>query len=449
MAVTYVAAGAASSGTASVSVAWPSGHATNDIGILVLESAAGVWSTPSGWTFLTNVSATGTQLVLYWRRATSSAMANVSTGFPTGADHVVAKIYVFRGCTTTSSPIVLATTATKNTASTSWSAPSVTTTVANQFLVWAVTRDDDNASTTSFSNPTNANLVSPTEAEEAGTTSGNGGGFTVGYGIKTTAGSTGTTTGTVTSSTNASATFGLAEPLSYQLDVTAASFALNATSTGLLCSFLLNNTLQTYVLGSSNLILSPTVALNITVGAFVLTGNSLDLTYTPVTGLELICQLGTFTWTGISSILGKQVVLNNTTGSFILNSNSLNSALTYAIIGNTRSFLIGFNPADVAKNFQLISSTGTYTLTGFSNDAVKNYPIVALPQSYLVGTTGIDYFSTRRLEASSVPFVMTLQSNGDFFWYQTTQTIPIIKPRLTNRNQWILGRATHMGRRGL
>lgn len=217
-------------------------------------------------------------------------------------------------------------------------------------------------------------------------------------------------------------------PTGYSLDVTVGNFILTGTTTELLK----NN------------------KLDVIVNTFVLAGINVNLTYIPVSEtLELMCEPGIFTWTGISSILGKQIVLNNTTGTFLLTGIDLSFAFTYAIIGSNRSFLIGFNPANVAKNFQLISSTGTYTLSSISSDAVKNYPIVALPQSYVVGTTDLNYFSTRRLETLNAPFVMTLQSNGDFFWYRTTQTIPVIKPLLTNRNQWILGRATHMGRRGL
>jgi hypothetical protein len=536
MAVVSQAFGTAVSGTASVNVSWPT-HTTNDIGILVIESSANSLSAPSGWTLVgqaLSLSGLLSSTNVYWRRAASSSESSVNTGFPSGADHMVARIHTFRGCVTTGTPILTSATATRGTGTTTWSAPSITTTTANEFVVWCAGRDND-SSLAQFGNPVNANLISPDEIAEAGTISGNGGGFTVGYGVKATAGATGTTTGTVTSSAGASVTFSLAEQPT--LDTTVGAFNLSGTTTGLLRSNILNNTLSTFnlvgnnltlspsvnldvtvgafnlsgtttellksnkidatvstfIFTGNNLILSPTVALNTTVGAFNLTGNSVDLTYTPAAGLELICQLGTFTWTGISSILIQQLILNNTagsfavnglplnqqrlfllngntesflvdgkfislslgknlnttTGTFVLNGINLDSTFTYAIIGSTRSFLIGFNPADVAKNFQLVSSTGTYTLTGISSDAVKNYPIVALPQSYLVGTTGIDYFSTRRLEASTAPFVMTLQSNGDFFWYQTTQTIPIIKPRLTNRNQWILGRATHMGRRGL
>lgn len=449
MAVTYQAFATGNSGTASVNVSWPT-HVANDIGILVLESISAPWTAPSGWTLVDTSDASNTEINIYWKRAASSSEPAVATGFPTVANHVVARIHTFRGCVATGSPILTTATSTKPGASTSWSAPSITTTTANEFVVYGVSRDNDSASITAFSAPTNANLVSPTEIIESGSISGNGGGFVLGYGIKATPGATGTTTGTVTISGNASITFSLAAATVSELDVIVGEFALSGTTTGLLKSNILDNTLGSFTFTGNNLILSPTVALDTTVGAFNLTGNNVDLTYTPANvPLELLCQLGSFTWTGISNILGKQVVLDNTTGIFTLNGISSSAFVTYAIIGNAGVFLIGFKPADVAKNFQLVSSTGIYTLTGISSDAVKNYPIVALPQSYLVGATGLDYFSTRRLEALRAPFVMTLQSNGDFFWYQTTQTIPIIKPRLTNRNQWILGRATHMGRRGL
>jgi hypothetical protein len=208
MAVVYQALGSAQAGVASVNVSWPT-HATDDIGILVLEAVTANWTTPSGWTLLASSDAFTTELTIYWKRATSSAEAAVATGFPGTADHVVARIVTFRGCVATGSPVLTSATSTKSVASTSWSAPSITTTTANEFVVYGVSRDNDSSSLASFSNPTNANLVSPTEIGEAGTTSGDGGGFVVGYGVKTAAGATGTTTGTVTSSRNTSVTFSL------------------------------------------------------------------------------------------------------------------------------------------------------------------------------------------------------------------------------------------------
>ena len=485
----------------SVNVPWPT-HLANDIGLIIIETAgdstaltpAAGWAALPGTPVIDVATSAGSKLHVWWKRAASSAEANVTTGATT--NHILAQIFTFRGCSATGNPWDVITTGTKTTASIDATVPALTTTVDDTLITMIVGRPNDSSSGTQFGIPVNINLTSIAEQAEAGTTFGSGGGFVVSTGIKSLAGNTGTSTLTKTASTTDTyvvLALKTGAAATYELITTVGSFVLSGTTTGLLKNNILNNTLSTFTFTGNNLILSPTVVLNTTVSAFNLTGNNADLTYTPAAGLELVCQLGSFTWTGISSILTQQLILNNTagsfdvnglplnqqrlfslngntesflvngkfislllgknlnttTGTFVLNGINLDSAFTYAIIGSTRSFLIGFNPADVAKNFQLVSSTGTYTLTGISSDAVKNYPIVALPQSYLVGATGLDYFSTRRLEASTAPFVMTLQSNGDFFWYQTTQTIPIIKPRLTNRNQWILGRATHMGRRGL
>lgn len=456
MAPVFQAAGTVQSSSGQTqTVAWPT-HLTNDIGLFILETSgsSSTLTPPAGWTALpgspvVDVNTTaGSSLQVWWKRAASSAEASIATGAP--GDHLVARIVTYRGCATTGNPWDVITTGIKTATSTTATIPSVTTTVADTKIVMIVGRPNDSSSTASFGVPVNANLTSLGKVFEVGNALGNGGGFTVCEGIKITAGSTGTTSLFKTVSTTDTYLVLALKADPPELITTVGEFALSGTTTGLLKSNILDNTSGSFTFTGNNLILSPTVALDTTVGAFNLTGNNVDLTYTPANvPLELLCQLGSFTWTGISNILGKQVVLDNTTGIFTLNGISSSAFVTYAIIGNAGVFLIGFKPADVAKNFQLVSSTGIYTLTGISSDAVKNYPIVALPQSYLVGATGLDYFSTRKLEALRAPFVMTLQSNGDFFWYQTTQTIPIIKPRLTNRNQWILGRATHMGRRGL
>ena len=502
MAVVFQASSTSQAGSgSSLTLTWPA-HVADDVGLIVIETsgASTTLSPPSGWT---NVPSTpvidvattaGSTLYVWWKRAESSSEATVATG-ATG-DHIVTRLFTFRGCVTTGNPWDVTTTGTKTTASIVATVPALTTTVDNTLITMVVGRPDDSLSTNHFGVPVNVNLTSLQERGESGTSLGNGGGFVVSTGIKVVAGNTGTST--LTKSASTTDTYVVlalkAEAVAtYELITIVSSFALSGTTTGLLKSNILNNTLYSFVFTGNNLILNPTVALNTTVGVFNLTGNSVDLTYILPVGLELVCQLGLFTWAGTSSILTQQLVLNQTagsfavnglslnqqrlfelngntesflvdgklislllgkklnttTGTFLLNGSNLDAAFTYAIIGNTRSFLIGFNPADVAKNFQLVSSTGTYILTGISSDAVKNYPIVALPQAYLVGTEDLNYFSTRRLETLNAPFVMTLQSNGDFFWYRTTQTIPVVKPLLTNRNQWILGRATHMGRRGL
>ena len=210
MPVTYQSIGTQATTTSTAAVSWPVGQAIDDIGILIIESAGGTFTTPSGWNAVATSTASGTQLNIYWRRATSGAELAVSVTVPTGGDHLVARIATFRGCVPSGSPIFTSATSIKNFSSTSWSAPAITTTTASEFVVWGVSRDTDNSSTTQFGSPVNANLVSPTEIGEGGTASGNGGGFTVGYGVKTTAGDTGVTTGSTTGFTvNASIIFSL------------------------------------------------------------------------------------------------------------------------------------------------------------------------------------------------------------------------------------------------
>ena len=475
-------------------VAWPT-HLTNDIGLFILETAgnSSTLTPPTGWTAVPGSPVVdvntidGSSLQVWWKRATSSSEASIATGGPGG--HLSARIYTFRGCVTTGNPWDVVTTGTKTTASLTATVPSLTTTVSDTLITMIVGRPNDSSSTAHFGVPINVNLTSLQEIAEVGTTLGDGGGFVVSSGIKSTAGSTGTSTLTKIVSTTDTYLVLALKAETPELITTVGAFALNGTTSGLLKSNVLNNTLGTFTFTGNDLILNSTVALNTTVGSFNFTGNDLILNSTVAlnvtvgsfilngitsgllksnvlnntlgtftfTGNDLILNstvalnvtVGSFDLTGILSILRRQVVLNNTVGTFLIAGIDSSFTFNYAIIGSTGVFLTGLKPADIIKNFQLVSSAGTYILTGINSDAVKNYPIVALPQSYVVGTTDLNYFSTRRLETLNAPFVITLQSNGDFFWYRTTQTIPVVKPLLTNRNQWILGRATHMGRRGL
>jgi hypothetical protein len=455
MAPTSQAVGTAfSSFGANINVPWPT-HVANDIGLLIIETAGSDPSLtpPTGWDALPGIpvvdvaTSAGSKLYVWWKRAASSAEGSAATGATNS--HILARIVTFRGCITTGNPWNVVTTGTKTTASTTATVPALTTTISDTLITMIVGRPDDSASTTHFGVPVNSNLTSLTEVAEAGTINGDGGGFVVSTGIKSTAGNTGTSTLTKTASTTDTYIVLALQGGTSELVGTTGTFTLSGINTGLLQNSLLNNTVSSFNLTGNNLILSQTVALNTTVGSFNLNGINTDLIYIPVVVLELLCQTSPFTWTGISNILAQQLVLNNTNTSFLINGLSINQQRSFALNGTTGSFFVGLKDANIVRNFQLNSTLSTFTLAGINIDSVKNYPIVAIPQSYLVGTTGIDYFSTRRLEASSTPFVMTLQSNGNFFWYQTTQTIPIIKPHLTNRNQWILGRATHMGRRGL
>lgn len=191
---TFQAAGAAVTSTgAALSVAWPV-HATNDVGLLVIESSGGsaAQGAIAGWTEITGspktdvATAAGSIFQVFWRRAASAAEANVATSIRT--DHQLARIYTFRGAFATGSPINAVASVASAAAATTATAPPVITSNDATLDVAIVSRPSDSAATNHFSSPTNADLTSVTARGEAGTVDGDGGGFGLWTGIKATAG---------------------------------------------------------------------------------------------------------------------------------------------------------------------------------------------------------------------------------------------------------------------
>ena len=479
MAVTYQAVfQAAGTTAATVSVSWPT-HLTDDVGILVVESDVGTaFATPTGWTAVNGTTAagtagtTGTQLGVWWQRATSSSMGAAVVSLPTGGNHLLAAIYTFRGCVTSGSPVNASGSASKTVASTSYSAPSITTTAANCLVLYCVTRGNDNASTLSFTVGTNANLTSISEIDETGTTIGNGGGFVIGAGTKAVAGATGATTGTVTSSANASVSLALEPNTLSELICAQNSFTLAGTSTLLQAAFKLNNTLQTYLLGSNNLILNRTAVIDASVQTYAVNGTTTGL----LLNRQLVSQTGTFSIAGVDVILqynssGVAFTLDTVVGAYSLTGTTLTlskqvsldlQAGTYSLFGNTLGFIraLALNSVpgsfsvsgkdavfSLTKRFSL--TTGTYTVSGNNAEVNRFYQLNNQPGTYQVVGSGLDYFSSRNLVTLPLDIVADFRSVGNFFWYQTTQTIQPVKYKITKRNEFILGRQTHMGRRGL
>ena len=343
MAVTYQFVGTAVAGTSSVNVPWPTGHIANDIGILVVESCSLSLSAPSGWTLVAGALSTSglvSSTYVFWRRAASSAESPPATGFPAGADHMVARMFTFRGCVTTGTPILASATATRG-ITTTWSAPSITTTTANEFVVWCAGRDNDSG-TAQFGNPVNANLISPTEIAEAGTTSGNGGGFTVGYGVKATAGVTGTTTGTVTSSAGASVTFSLqSAPTSFNLTADKGTYSFTGNAATLA---------RAAVLASSS-------------GNFIETGNAASLSH----GFSLASSAGAFNQDGNNAALVVARLVTGSTGIFSFTGNAATFTKTTAsktLLADAGAFTSTGNDAGFNLSRKLTSSTGAYSETG-------------------------------------------------------------------------------------
>ena len=225
-------------GTGNFSVAWPA-HAVDDIALLFVETTGGQAATlfaTAGFVAVLNspqatgATTAGTQITVFWARATSTSMASPSVTVVTG-NHVYARIITYRGVINTGDPWDVTGGGVKAVASTSLTVTGVTTTLLDTLIVQVAAHDRDNAGA-HFSAQTNASLAGIAERSDAGTTQGNGGGFAVWDGVKATAGATGNTTATLSNSVvNAFLTIALQPPMvinSYYPG--SASIAAGATS---------------------------------------------------------------------------------------------------------------------------------------------------------------------------------------------------------------------------
>ena len=198
-------AGPEANGTGAVGVTLPKLHKTNDILILLVETAGSdtAPSTPTGYTKKDEVStgstATDVRLTVFWKRdggsETNPTLA--STGFRQSAF-----ITAVAGCTTSGDPFDVTATTSDTTSNTSGSANGVTTTLPNELVLIGAgfnpTRDLGNIL---FSAWANANLVAPVEVKESFVDSigGHNGALALAQGVKVAVGATGATTFTLDS----------------------------------------------------------------------------------------------------------------------------------------------------------------------------------------------------------------------------------------------------------
>lgn len=196
---TIVGVGAAASGAAGVTPAFPGGYSavTNDVAVIFHECESGdTLTVPSGWTLINQqnvTSGTVTKLSAMGRRLQSGDTA------PTIADvgnHQMARMIVVNGCKTSGDPWT-SVVSSELTSDTSVSCPALTTSVNDCLIFAAFSTGRDVASTAEASAWTNASLSSVTERMDDWTSSGLGGGFAMATGGLATAGSTGNTTATV------------------------------------------------------------------------------------------------------------------------------------------------------------------------------------------------------------------------------------------------------------
>lgn len=194
------------SSTAAVSPSWPP-HQTNDIGLLIVESAGSAApSTPSGWTAVPSspqidgVSG-GSQSILsvFWKRAASGAESAPTVGFNT--DHVRAFIMTVRQALASGNPFDADAGTIAGSQLTSMTFPAVTT-LKNNSLVINIGTSSIDGNTGRISDPaswSNANLRNFMQRRDTTSIIGSGSETLIGQGYKDTAGNTGNSTATLAS----------------------------------------------------------------------------------------------------------------------------------------------------------------------------------------------------------------------------------------------------------
>lgn len=231
---------------------------------------------------------------------------------------------------------------------------------------------------------------------------------------------------------------------------TTGSFLLDGKNSLLQRQVRIDATPRTYDLAGTTTTLAFNRALIGQTGPFTIAGVQVDLTFiSSGIAYTLDQQTGTFALAGTITGLNKQFELLTQTGPYSLSGKTLGFIRALALHSVPGSFSVSGKDAvfSLTRSFDL--TTGTYTVNRNNADVTRFYQLNNQPGTYQVVGSGLDYFSDRNLVTLPLDIVTDFRSVGNFFWYQTTQTIQPVKYKITKRNEWILGRATHMGRRGL
>src|SRR5439155_14393438 len=148
----FQAGGLAVQGTTSASPAWPTGgtYAIDDIALLFVETAGGqpaTLSVPAGFAPVLNspqatgAGTVGTQITVFWARATSTSMSTPTVAVASG-DQVYARILTYRGVVGTGNPWDV-TGGGVTSVTTSPTLKDVTTTVPDPLIVQGVAVDEN------------------------------------------------------------------------------------------------------------------------------------------------------------------------------------------------------------------------------------------------------------------------------------------------------------------
>lgn len=198
----FVAAGTVQNGLAAITPGIPAGIQNNDILLLLVQTQGAQPATaPSGWTdaSISNTAGTtaGLSLAVFWKRTTGTESA------PTVADsgdHQIAIIYAFRNCRSTATPINGFSTTSVTAASTTYTAPTVTSTYADCLGLAFMGNAIDSNTNSSPQTATNSAGRTPTLIDSQNSNTGSGGGWSTFTFPVTAVGASGTTSGTGTSS---------------------------------------------------------------------------------------------------------------------------------------------------------------------------------------------------------------------------------------------------------
>ena len=235
-----------------------------------------------------------------------------------------------------------------------------------------------------------------------------------------------------------------------RIDATVGTYSLVGNSTLLQREVRIDATVGTYDFVGTTTGLLQNRQLVSQAGTFSISGVQIELIYTPIGNyFTLDNQTGTFAVAGILADLNKQFKLNTQTGSYASVGNTLGFIRALALYSVPGSFSVSGKDAVLSLTRSFDLTTGTYTVSGNNADVVRFYQLNNQPGTYQVVGLGLDSFSDRNLVTLPLDIVADFKSIGNFFWYQTTQTIQPVKYKITKRNEFILGRQTHMGRRGL
>jgi hypothetical protein len=196
---------AEATGTGNVTPTLPAGHTTNDILLLIVQSANQAVAAPAGYTQVgprcgVGVAAASgsTYLAVFWKR--DGGAESDPTVLDSG-NRTYATMLAISGCPTTGDPFWFMSNYLKPTANSAGSAFGGATTVANCLIVTMFAHGISSASGQMSGSATNADLSSVTTQFNDSSTDGVGGGLTVISGVKATAGTFGATTLTWSAST--------------------------------------------------------------------------------------------------------------------------------------------------------------------------------------------------------------------------------------------------------